>query len=930
MQIMQRRIVPIITMSVLLWLPVSGSGAALGTRQRTITPVAVARYTPFIYPADVAAYDIYGYSWWQWDAGTNQGRNFLTPSGYPGATNQARLLSFFSMSDIHITDKESPAQVPYMGWSADFGEPGPGGLNPNSYSPVMFDTTYHLDAAVRTISSLHRLTPFDFGISLGDDCNSSQYNELRWFIDVMDGQYITPSSGTNAGAETIDYQMPFQAAGLDHSIPWYNAIGNHDQYWMGIGLPTPKIQQALVGSNILNMSTNPLAPSASEGVGMYVGTIDGTTPFGTVIKWGPTNLFDTPPTVAADARRHTLTTDNSSPTNYVNEFFNTTSFPQGHGFNRAQTGSLAACYTFLPLPNMPIKMIVLDDTCKSNTTNQVPTFYGGGWIDAARYSWLTNELQMGQDADQLMILACHVPIWPQADLFDTTNISAFYYNPTNETFSSVETNLIATLHNYPNLLLVMAGHRHVNVVTPQPSPDTNHPENGFWEVETPSLRDFPRQFRTWEILRNSDNSISILTTSVDPVVETNSPAWKSIGYGVGTGRVFGNMELTDTTSHTYNVELVKTLTFRMQEKIAGYGGPLGHNVAIDRIGTGVAINFLGELQSADTVLGPWSDLTDTSPYAVSATNGAKFYRACESDSSNPTPKATDYSKTNHWLTVPTNNMLPVDIFYLYPTSWTSTNPNPEVCAIDNPSMLAEAPVAFASQATAFETIGNVYAPFYRQANLTSNSLSIEAGIPTLDAIAAFDYYIQHYNHGRPFILAGHSQGANVLSNLLADYMKDHPDVYSRMIAAYVIGFPVTAEYLAANPQLKCAESADDTGVIISYNTQAPDVLPGANPILFGMVGMVINPLTWTRAETLATTNQGFGSFMPNTNGVYVRVPQYADARIDISNGVLICSSADEGTIGRHGIYHEFDYPFYYFNIRSNAANRVTKFLAAEQ
>jgi len=54
------------------------------------------------------------------------------------------------------------------------------------------------------------------------------------------------------------------------------------------------------------------------------------------------------------------------------------------------------------------------------------------------------------------------------------------------------------------------------------------------------------------------------------------------------------------------------------------------------------------------------------------------------------------------------------------------------------------------------------------------------------------------------------------------------------------------------------------------------------------------------------------------------------ARIDISNGVLICSSADEGTIGNQGIYHNFDYPFYYFNIRSNAANRVTKFLAAEQ
>jgi hypothetical protein len=278
---------------------------------------------------------------------------------------------------------------------------------------------------------------------------------------------------------------------------------------------------------------------------------------------------------------------------------------------------------------------------------------------------------MGQDADQLMIIACHIPIWPQADLFDTTNISAFYYNPTNETFSSVETHLIATLHNYPNLLLVMAGHRHVNVVTPQPSPDTNHPENGFWEVETPSLRDFPRQFRIWEILRNSDNSISILTTSVDPVVETNSPAWKSLAYGVGAGRVFGLMDLTDTSSHTYNAELVKILSTNMQAKIANYGRSLGHRLAIDHNEDGVTINFLGELQSADAIPGPWADVTTNSPYAVSAANGTKFYRACESDSSNSTPNATDYSNTNHWLTVPATNMLPVDIFYLYPTSWPS-------------------------------------------------------------------------------------------------------------------------------------------------------------------------------------------------------------------------------------------------------------------
>jgi hypothetical protein len=87
--------------------------------------------------------------------------------------------------------------------------------------------------------------------------------------------------------------------------------------------------------------------------------------------------------------------------------------------------------------------------------------------------------------------------------------------------------------------------------------------------------------------------------------------------------------LADTNSYAQNAELLKLLTPPMQAKIAGYGGPLGHNVAIDCIGTGVAVNFLGELQSADTLSGPWNDVTNASPYAVSAATGTIFYRAVE-------------------------------------------------------------------------------------------------------------------------------------------------------------------------------------------------------------------------------------------------------------------------------------------------------------
>jgi hypothetical protein len=308
---------------------------------------------------------------------------------------------------------------------------------------------------------------------------------------------------------------------------------------------------------------------------------------------------------------------------------------------------------------------------------------------------------------------------------------------------------------------------------------------------------------------------------------------------------------------------------------------------------------------------------------------------CDKDcTSQYKPSITDYSQSRHWLSLPPT-VYKADVFYLYPTtSWTKDNSTSRICAIDDSLMMAGAAQAFTRQATAFDTAANVYAPFYRQDNSSpDNRLNVIAGIPTADAVAAFDFYIRNFNNGRPFILAGHSQGANIVCNLLSGYLKANPKVYARMIAAYVIGGPVTAQFLKENPHLKFATGPDDTGVIISYNTEAPDVT-GVNPVLYGMVSLVINPISWTRDETPADVTQGLGSLFPNKDGVWVKIPQYADARIDTTKGVLICASADESKIAiidslsgfPKGVYHSFDFPFYYFNLRQNAANRIQKFL----
>ncbi|MDP2238394.1 MAG: hypothetical protein Q8J88_18345 [Bacteroidales bacterium] len=124
----------------------------------------------------------------------------------------------------------------------------------------------------------------------------------------------------------------------------------------------------------------------------------------------------------------------------------------------------------------------------------------------------------------------------------------------------------------------------------------------------------------------------------------------------------------------------------------------------------------------------------------------------------------------------------------------------------------------------------------------------------------------------------------------------------------------------------------DKTVIISYNTQSPDIAPGANIVVGNNIGLVINPINWKKDETLVPASESLGSYMPVSSMTnFEQVLNYADARIDLAQGVLICSSVSDSAIyqlsgGMLGIYHGFDYPFFYFNIRENAENRTNKYL----
>jgi len=540
------------------------------TLQRTVVPGP--KPTVKISLDEVSKYKQYGYGNWTFgDPLDSVTRTDIMPAFYDGTTvtKKVKLLSFFTITDIHITDKESPNQLIYL---QRLHPKLPVGAS--LYSGIMLYTTQVLDAAVQTINALHKQNPFDFGISLGDTCNSTQYNELRWYIDVLDGKVINPSSGAHFGADTIDYQKPYQAAGLDKSIPWYQALGNHDHFWMGsipvdYG-PRKDLRQSYISDKVFATADILTNPTIINNHDYYMGVLDGSTPYGDIKYAGPVVDFKIPPKVIPDLNRRSLLR-----TEWMKEFFNTSTNPPGHGFNLADANNGFACYSFVPNPAIPIKVIVLDDTQRDDDGSL--DIHGHGFLDQERWDWLKKELADGDAAGQLMIIAAHIPIG--VEVTAPKSEMGWWTDPKN---AVTLPDLIAELQSHPNLIMWVSGHRHLNTVKAFISPDpVNVPEKGFWEVETSSLRDFPQQFRTFQIYLNSDNTISIVTTDVDPAVKDGSLAAISRSYAIAVEQIVGadiygfnptqDPTIKPMPTGSYNAKLVKKLSPAMQAKMQKLG-----------------------------------------------------------------------------------------------------------------------------------------------------------------------------------------------------------------------------------------------------------------------------------------------------------------------------------------------------------------------
>lgn len=296
----------------------------------------------------------------------------------------------------------------------------------------------------------------------------------------------------------------------------------------------------------------------------------------------------------------------------------------------------------------------------------------------------------------------------------------------------------------------------------------------------------------------------------------------------------------------------------------------------------------------------------------------------------------DYSDADNWLFLPEENKKQVDAIYLYPSAYGIIEEvEEEVADIDDMGMRMLAAYYASSQASVFEESCNLYAPYYRQFTVSGLLGVIDENPETLSYLASkdiyhmLDYYFENLNEGRPFILAGHSQGSVWLKVVLEDYMKEHPEYLERMVAAYVIGYSITEEYLAENPHLKFAQGAEDTGVIISYNTEGPGNKDKDNCVVKeGAIS--INPINWKLDDTYAASEENLGSI----NELGKIVAGSADAQIDMERGVVICTSIENTPEIKAAVaeyfgeesFHLQDYSLYYENLRKNVSDRIDAFM----
>jgi Protein of unknown function (DUF3089) len=256
---------------------------------------------------------------------------------------------------------------------------------------------------------------------------------------------------------------------------------------------------------------------------------------------------------------------------------------------------------------------------------------------------------------------------------------------------------------------------------------------------------------------------------------------------------------------------------------------------------------------------------------------------------------------------------PIDCFYVYPTVSEQLTPNANLEIEPEEEQIA------IDQASRFSQDCKVYAPVYNQVTLAAaNGLLKEAPPPVSPfptVLAAFEEYLSKYNHGRGFVLIGHSQGSGELEQLINTAIEGHPQLQKQMISALIMGGGVTVpdgqNVGGTFKETPTCQAAFQIHCVIAWSTfyQEPPEVPGLGrtPVA-GEHVVCVNPAQLVQNNERSALLQPYqtttrfpgqiGNFegaLPTAKTPWVTTPGEYSAQCHINNGAGWLQLTPQGT-----------------------------------
>lgn len=292
-------------------------------------------------------------------------------------------------------------------------------------------------------------------------------------------------------------------------------------------------------------------------------------------------------------------------------------------------------------------------------------------------------------------------------------------------------------------------------------------------------------------------------------------------------------------------------------------------------------------------------------------------------------KALDYTNQDNWAIKDISSQKSADVFFICPTVDMGAEGNLNM-SMDDETVKNNFVGATNMEKGIYDVDANFYAPYYRQITFPVYSMDEKDAAEALDIAycdvrAAFEQFLKETDKDRPIILAGFSQGSQMMLRLMEECFGDKK-LQERLVAAYAIGWRVTDEDIKRCSHLKLAQKADDTGVIIAFEAESGNIKDSII-VPEGVYTYAINPLNWKTDNTVADASLNTGACFTDYSGAITKEAlHFCGAYLDPVRGTLTVTGVTPadypGLIFEDGVYHLYDYQFFYRNLQENVAERI--------